>query len=318
MALERIVACMQIYRLSSLDYCRVLSHVRRDAIAEARELQQQAAAEAAARAAQATAVSTDRFGNSLWEGRAAVSDSETPSSCSGTSFSTITGRWRQRSWRDRAKATAASGRPLAFLGERWLDGRKDFESQRRLISGRSASIQSLPNAYSEALSISDSFLSSSQSDAGMQSAVAAAVAARLRQSRLDFAAGIDGSADYSDEDTFIEDSLRLSGSFGSVDGLASDIDHEPVEAHGFLSPCKGVKASVSTIRLSHSVKKRKSSVISDVLNLSFEAAGIAVLAQPPEAEAATSSTTDCTVLSIMGVDVRFCTHYLLATPDRMC
>lgn len=305
---------LQIYRLSSLDYSRVLSHLKRGAIAEAWELQQQAEAAAKA-AAQAAAAGAGRFGGNSWESRATMSDGETPSSSSGSSISTLRGRWSQRGWAERAAATAAAGRPLAFLGERSLDGRREFEAQRRMISSYSSSSQSLPDVHSENLSFSDSLISPSLSEVGVQAAAGAA-AARLGESQLDGSpGGADGSDDASDEETFMEDSVgcRLR-SFGSTEGFASDMDYEPVEAHGFASSCKGLKASVSIFRLAQTIKKRKSLVASEALNLSIEAAEAAVMAQSSDASATTSVTTDCTVLSIFNIKVNIARPARSRTP----
>ncbi|KAL8449095.1 hypothetical protein Emag_003766 [Eimeria magna] len=292
-----------IYRLSSLDYSRVLSHVKRDALAEARELQQQAAAEAAAAqaAAQAAAARTWRFGGLSWEGRAALSDGGSPSSSSSSSsLSAFKGRWRQAGWAERAAAAAAAGIPLAFLGERGWDGRREFEANRRLISRNSSSSQSLPDSSSDRLSFSDSFLlSSSLSEGGRQ---ASGGESAKSQPQLDFPGGELGED--SDEDTFVEDSagrFRLSGDSGELS--VSDLFYEPVEEHGFSSACKGLKATVTTLRLNHTIAKRKLAITSDELNLTVEAAEAAVLAQPLNSNGVPSATEDCQVALISNVNV---------------
>lgn len=290
--------------MSSLDYSRVLSHLRRDALAEAQELHQQAEAEAAAKAAaQAAAANTGRFGSNPWEGRAAVSDSETPSRSSSSSSSINKGRWGQRSWAERTAAATATGRPLAFIGERPMDARRDFEAQKRLNSRNSSSNQSVTDPYSEALSFSDSFLTPSPSEAGLHAGDCGS--SRLKQalpsSHIDAS---ESSNEDSDEGAFFENcALGFARYMGSREALLADMDYEPVEAHGFTSSCCGLKGCVSTFRLTQTTLKRKGSVASLSLNVSVEAAEASVMAQPPSPTGTLCATTDCTVLSVSGVKV---------------
>lgn len=302
---------LQTYRLSSLDYSRVLSHLRKDALAEAQQLQRQADAEAAAKAAaKAEATATGRFGANPWEGRAAISDSETPSSSSSSSLSTMRGRWSQRGWAERAAAAAAAGKPLAFLGDRPLDARREFEAQRRMNSKNSSWSQTLSDPHSESLSLSDSFLSPSSSDVGLQAATSAAALVRLRRSLSSEQAGVSESThETSDEETLFESCgvtpLRL---VGSREALLADVDYEPVEAHGFTSSCCGLKASVCSLRLSQNIMKRTGSVAAHSLHVSFDAAEAAVMAQSPHVNVIPCSTTDCTVLSVFDVNVSHASH----------
>ncbi|KAL8435323.1 hypothetical protein ACSSS7_002576 [Eimeria intestinalis] len=289
-----------IYRLSSLDYSRVLSHVKRDALAEARELQEEAAAEAAVAqaAAQAAAARTWRFGGLSWEGRGALSDSGSPSSSSSSSsLSAFRGRWRQTGWAERAAAAAAAGKPLAFLGERRWEGRRESEANRRLISRNSSSSQSLPDSSSEPLTFSDSFILSSYSSEGGRQASGAESANSQPQPAFPG----DGLGEDSDEDTFAEDSagrFRRSG-----EHAVTDFFYEPVEEHGFSSACKGLKATVTTLRLNHTIAKRKAAITSDELSLTVEAAEAAVLAQPLNSNGIPSATEDCQVALISNVNV---------------
>ncbi|KAL8269859.1 hypothetical protein Esti_006219 [Eimeria stiedai] len=291
-----------IYRLSSLDYSRVLSHVKRDALAEARELQQQAAAEVAAAqaAAQATAARTWRFGGLSWEGRAALSDSGSlSSSSSSSSLSAFKGRWRQMGWAERAAAAAAAGKPLAFLGERGWDGRREFEANRRLVFRNSSSSQSLPDFSSDPLTFSDSFiLSSYPSEGGRQASDAESAKS---QPQPDFPG--DGLAEDSDDNTFLEDSAGRFRSGSDPEELFPDLFCEPVEEHGFSSACKGLKATVTALRLKHTVAKRKLAVTSDELSLTIEAAKAAVLAQPDNSNEVPSATEDCQVALISNVNI---------------
>lgn len=234
----------------------------------------------------------------------ALSDSETPSSSSSSSFSTNRGRWSQRGWAERAAAAAATGKPLAFLGERPLDARREFEAQKRMTSKNSSWSQTPSDPHSESLSLSDSLLSPSSSDIGVQAAASGATFSRLRGSLpSEQAGGAESAEENSDEEELSGSGVGPWRLFGSREVHLADVDYEPVEAHGFTSSCCGLKASVSTLRLSQTVMKRKGSVATQSLLASFEAAEAAVMAQAPKSNAGPCATTDCTVLSIFDASV---------------